>query len=87
MPVAPQKHPHNYRDIFTIRAFFRKYLNGKCCSEPNPQLSFKYFVTSCLNSKLFSKVSKVQTTIVKASSRHEWVKTRIYIVLKMLVMK
>ena len=54
----------------------RKYLKEKHWSKSNTQLSFKYFVNLWLITKLFSKVSNVQTTLVKKFSWHERVKHR-----------
>ena len=60
------KCPHKFGDFFIVRVFFRKYLKEKCCSEPNPQLSFKYVVTlTCL----FSKVARGQMISLWESSR------------------
>ena len=57
---------------------FRKYLKEKCKACSNKQLPFKYFSNKCSISKLFSKLSEVQKTIVKQISMHKWVNMRIY---------
>ena len=40
------------------KRFYQKYLKEKCLSEYYQPLSFKYFVSICFISKLFSEVWK-----------------------------
>ena len=65
-----QKQPHNYNDNLQAKAKSGKYLIKKCQSEHNQQLSFKYFVESCLILKLLPKVSLIQTTISRGALKH-----------------
>ena len=67
------KLPDYFGDISKTKAIPRKYLSEKCRSETNSQLPLKYFSNFCLISKLFLKVSQVQTTIVREIFKHEWV--------------
>ena len=69
-----QKRPDNFWYIFLIKASFEKYLKEKCLSDHKQQLPFNYFSKYCFNLKLFSKVSKFQTTLLWMHSGHEWVK-------------
>ena len=44
---------YNFGGTFVNRACFRKYVKMKCCSYPDLQLFFKYFVNLCFIPKLF----------------------------------
>ena len=68
--------PENVKTILLIYVcwsftgiFFGNNLTEKCWFNPNQQFSFKYFVNLCFILKLFSKVSRVQTTPGKISSQ------------------
>ena len=56
------KRPDIFGDYFPIKASLGKHLKEKCSSDHNQKLSFKYFVNFHFIPKLFSKVSKIQTT-------------------------
>ena len=59
------KTPDIFGDIVLTKAISSKYLKENCSSQLHLQPSFKYFVNLCFILKLFSKVWKVQTTLVK----------------------
>ena len=59
-----QKHPANFGIILKASAFFENNLKDKRWTHTNWQLSFKYFVNRLLNPKIFSKLARVQTTLV-----------------------
>ena len=50
----PTQNQNYFAEIFMCQAFWVKYLIKKCCYEPNPQLSLKYFVDFCKILKLLS---------------------------------
>ena len=66
IPVAPQKCPDYFGNIFVTRAFSRKYLKEKCLSDINAHISANYFVNQGVIPKLSSKLSRVQTTSLRA---------------------
>ena len=51
-------------DVSPTKANFRKYLREKCEAQSHNRFSFKYFFNKCFITKLLSKLSEMQTTIV-----------------------
>ena len=62
--------PDDFGCIFLTKAFFGKYLNEKCLSDANQQLSFKYFVNFRFIPKLFSKIGEKQATISGGTTKY-----------------
>ena len=52
-----------FDETLKAKAKLGNYLREKCYLAHYQQVSFKYFVISCLFSKLASKVSEIQTTV------------------------
>ena len=73
LTLSCPKLPDYFSNISLTKRVFRKYLKENYWSEKNKPLSFKYFSNFCLIPKLLTKVSQVQTTVVKKIYRHNWV--------------
>ena len=67
--LSGQKEPHKFCEIFHRKPSLEIYLKEKCSSDHYQQLSFQYFAKSFLISRLLSKVSEKQTTILRVMAK------------------
>ena len=74
MLVVPKRAWLTEGDILLIKAYFGKYLMGKCSSGLNLKLSLKSFENPRFIHELLWKVSQMQTVLFKETLQHEWVK-------------
>ena len=65
MPVAPEKCPVNFYNIFVNKAFCKK---GNIDQNSNAQFSFKYVENRCIYQKVFKKID---TSLVKDISKYK----------------